>query len=109
MPTRQPVTSVKRCAARQGAYHFHYFRTVGGIRPELAFLDPDTGEIVSPLAEAEALSDSQLAAEGRRLGLIRRPVQPAPARSRKRPIGAALPPLSSDDEGGETDPLILAG
>ena len=74
---------------------------MGGIRPDLVFLDPVTGETIRPLGDAEALSDEQLAAEARRLGLIRQPAQPAPARSRKRPICAALPPLSSD-EGGWT-------
>jgi hypothetical protein len=86
----------------QGSYRLHYYRTFGGVRPLQAFTEGGSGGgLISPLGDAEDLSEAQVAAAARRLGLNRQPLQQPPAR--KRPYCATLPPLSCDE--GELWPL----
>ena len=95
------VKGLTRCfvlATPQGAFRLHYYRTFGGVRPAQAFLDPASGGLMRPLAEAEHLTDAQLEAAAARLGLIRQRAQPPPdSGTRKRPYAASLLPLSCDE------------
>ena len=67
------------------------------MRPAQAFLDPATGGLIRPLAEAADLTDAQLEAAAARLGLDRRCVPLPDGGGRKRPNTASLPPLSCDE------------
>ncbi|CAL8464556.1 g4091 [Coccomyxa elongata] len=81
-----------------GAYGLHYYRALGAVRPIEAFIDASSGDLIAPLHDCKPLSDAEIDAAARRLGLVA-PVTRAwnPRKTLKRKAPASLPPLDLDE------------
>jgi hypothetical protein len=84
----------------QGRYNLHYCRPMGGIRPLKAFTDSSTGAVLPPLTDHAPLSDAQIEAAARELGLVK---PAALSRTRKR-LEVNLLPLDLDEG---TQPVVF--
>ena len=98
MDTHVGLKSLCDIVRMQGPYGLHYYRALGAVRPVEAFIDATSGDLIAPLLKCKPLSDAEIDAAARRLGLTA-PVVPTcqPRKSMKRKAPASLPPLDCDE------------
>ncbi|BDA49571.1 hypothetical protein COCOBI_14-1900 [Coccomyxa sp. Obi] len=81
-----------------GAYGMHYYRALGAVRPIEAFIDASSGDMIAPLHNCKPLSDAEVDATARRLGLVASVIPASnPGKNLKRKAPASLPPLDRDE------------